>query len=110
MKASTALVAFAAAGWLAAARGWLDEPRSWLDREALAPEEQAAVELQCRGMSNALRTSCEQEVAASVASGEIDPEPILRVHCTRFDNLWAETPVEIPPSLCIERYGGWLHG
>ena len=55
------------------------------------------------------RTSCEVETSESLVAGEFDPEPILRVHCTRFDNLWAEN-IEIPPDLCIQRYGGWLHG
>ena len=49
-----------------------------------------------------------RSTAESLVAGEFDPDPILRVHCTRFDNLWSEN-VEIPPNLCIQRYGGWLH-
>lgn len=96
-------------GWLAHRDGWIELPERWRLGRDLAPEERAAVELQCRGMDGVLRESCEQETSHSLIAGDFDPEPILRVHCTRFDNDWA-TDVEIPPSLCIERYGGWLHG
>jgi len=98
-----------ALGIFAWSHGWLEAPREWLTTRALDHEEQAAIELQCRGMGTMLRDSCEQETTESLVAGDFDPEPILRVHCTRFDNLWAEN-IEIPPDLCIERYGGWLHG
>jgi len=97
-----------ACGLFAYGQGWLAGPSSWwLDRE-LEADEVTAVELQCRGMDGVLRESCEEETSESLVAGEFDPEPILRVHCTRFENTWAEE-VEIPPNLCIQRYGGWLH-
>ena len=83
-------------------------PLGWLGDAPLEPEEKAAVELQCRSMDGALRATCEVETTESLVAGEFDPEPILRVHCTRFESVWAPEAVEIPPDLCITRYGGWL--
>ena len=107
MKRTTAVLLFAC-GVLAWSEGALDTSRDWFASYALDSDEQKAVQLQCRGMDGVLRTSCEQETAESLVAGEVDPDPILRVHCTRFDNLWSEN-IEIPPNLCIARYGGWLH-
>jgi hypothetical protein len=98
-----------ACGILAYSRGWLDAPQDWFLSRALEPDERTAVELQCRSMDGVLRESCESETTESLVAGEFDPEPILRVHCTRFENRWATGDVEIPPDLCIQRYGGWLH-
>ena len=106
-RTTTALLL--ALGIFARSNGWLDAPTRWFTTRTLDHDEQAAVELQCRGMKQTMRDSCEQETSTSLVAGEFDPEPILRVHCTRFDNLWAEN-IEIPPDLCIQRYGGWLHG
>ena len=97
-----------ACGVFAWSQGWLEGPRAWIAAHSIEPEERAAVELQCRSLQDPLRTSCEQETTESLVAGEFDPEPILRVHCTRFDNLWAAGAIEVPPELCIERYGGWL--
>ncbi len=97
-------------GALAYSKGALDAPASLFASRSLDQDEQTAVELQCRSMDGVLRSSCETETSESLVAGAFDPEPILCVHCTRFDNLWATGDIEIPPDLCIQRYGGWLHG
>ena len=87
--------------------GWVEIPSS--RSTTLDPDERKAVELQCRSMEGVLRSSCERETAESLVAGEFDPDAILRLHCTRYDNHWFEN-IETPPNLCIQRYGGWLHG
>ena len=110
MTRTTTAVAVIAAAFVAASEGWLEKPDRWFGLQPIDQDEQIAIELQCRGLDDKLRTSCKAEMTESVIAGELDLDPILRVHCTRFDNLWADELVEIPPSLCIDRYGGWLHG
>ena len=96
-------------GPLAASFFWFDEPLDLFGLRRLDRNERHAVELQCRKMTRTLRPSCEHETAAALRAGKFDPELILRVHCTRFDNEWSEV-VEAAPDLCVERYGGWLSG
>ena len=74
----------------------------WLD--SIARE---AIELQCRSAHQALRENCEREAAKALRAGSFDPEVVLRVHCTRFDNGWTPGPAAAP-DLCVERYGGWI--
>ena len=104
-KTTTALLL--ALGIFGGGNGWLQAPTPWFTTRALDQDERTAVALQCRGMNQALRNSCEQQTITLLVDGEFDPEPVLRGYCTRIDNLWAAN-IEIPPDLCIQRYGGWL--
>ena len=76
--------------------------RPWLDAMA-----RKAIELQCRSAHQALRPHCEREATKALRAGSFDPEVVLRVHCTRFDNGWTPRPGPAP-DLCVARYGGWI--
>lgn len=86
---------------------WFEGPLILGEWRRLDPNARQAIELQCRSLTRALRASCEREAAEALRTGTFDPERILRVHCTRFDNDW-ETRPSTAPELCVERYGGWL--
>lgn len=96
-------------GPLAAGCLWLDWPPDRFGWQRLDRDERHAVALQCRTMSRTLRASCEREISAALRAGTFDPDVVLRVYCTRFENEWSNF-VETVPELCVERYGGWLRG
>jgi len=86
---------------------WLEGPLILAQWRRLDPNARQAIALQCRSLNAALRESCEREAAQALRAGTFDPERILRVHCTRFDNDWGPHPSNAP-DFCVERYGGWL--
>jgi hypothetical protein len=70
---------------------------------------QAAVEARCGELPGWQRPSCEDELAQRFAQGEVSPEAVLRIHCTRIGTVWSQVMPE-PPALCAARFGGWLSG
>jgi len=66
-----------------------------------------ALQARCGGMQEAMRRSCEESLSARFASGETNPESLIRLHCTRVESVW-DAPLPDPPALCIERFGGWV--
>lgn len=68
-----------------------------------------ALEARCGGMQERMRQTCETTLTARFASGEANPESMIRIHCTRVESVW-DAPLPEPPAVCMERFGGWLSG
>lgn len=68
-----------------------------------------ALEARCGSMQEARRETCEEALAARFASGQMSPESVIRLHCTRVESVW-DAPLPDPPNLCAERFGGWVTG
>jgi hypothetical protein len=98
--AAAALLAIHALG-----PGWLG--LSLPDR--LDPDVRAALEVRCGRLDDATHRECEQSLSHRIADGSIDPQAIVRMHCTRWQGPWGRV-TEQPPPICAERYGGWIRG
>ena len=65
-----------------------------LAREGLGrgdgPEVVAALELRCGDAAGLEQRHCEEDLRKAFSSGERDASDIVRLHCTRFDNGWAD--------------------
>ena len=70
-------------------------------------EADAALEVRCGEFEASRRRSCETELVKRFAAGRANPEAVLRLHCTRVQNVW-EHRISEPPPLCAARFGGWL--
>jgi hypothetical protein len=57
---------------------------------AESPEVAAALELRCGDAVELEQRHCEQDLREAFSSGERDAGDIVRLHCTRFDNRWAD--------------------
>lgn len=65
---------------------------------AESPEVVAALKLRC-GQTVALeQRHCEEDLRKAFSSGERDAGDIVRLHCTRFDNGWADA--QSSPDVC----------
>jgi hypothetical protein len=73
------------------------------------PHVQPAIALRCDDEPAGTRAECEHELRRDFASGARQPEAIVRRHCTRYANRWAEE-ADPPSRLCSELYGGWIEG
>jgi hypothetical protein len=72
------------------------------------PTPQVAIGIRCGNLAGAEARDCEFQLRARIDAGRIDPESVVRLHCTRIENVWTKhTPPE-PPPVCTERFGGWL--
>jgi hypothetical protein len=72
------------------------------------PDHHRALELRCGELDGWQRSECETELVARFDSGDSNPESILRRHCTRLHNVWQQAPMPTPPTVCTQRFGGWL--
>jgi hypothetical protein len=72
-----------------------------------ATEAEVALEVRCGELDSWMRRTCEDELSQRFASGNADPEAVLRMHCTRARTVW-EQNMPTPPALCAARFGGWL--
>jgi hypothetical protein len=72
-----------------------------------ASEADVAVEIRCGDLDSWKRRACEDELTARFAAGNATPEAVLRMHCTRTNNVWDQSLPQ-PPALCAARYGGWI--
>jgi hypothetical protein len=73
------------------------------------PHVRPAIALRCHAEPAGARAECEHALRRDFASGARQPEAIMRRHCTRFANRWAED-AEPPSPVCSELYGGWIEG
>jgi len=58
----------------------------------------AALELRCGDAAEVEQRLCEEDLRKAFSSGERDAGDIVRLHCTRFDNGWADAPAH--PEVC----------
>jgi hypothetical protein len=63
-----------------------------------SPEVVAALELRCGDAVELEQQHCEEDLRKAFSSGERDAGDIVRLHCTRFDNGWADA--ESSPEVC----------
>jgi hypothetical protein len=105
------LLAFLGALALIATQGPTIRSRleAWLGGEG-DPHAEAAIELRCDSDSTVLRTDCARELRRDFESGVLEPETIVKRHCTRFPNDWASAAPPRPLPICAELYGGWIEG
>jgi len=76
------------------------------------PEVEAALDVRCGDLGIATeREECESALQERFIGGEVDPVAILRQHCTRWPGGWPGARHEAePPTLCVDRFGGWISG
>lgn len=55
-----------------------------------APEVAAAIELRCGDAAGLDRQHCEADLRDAFETGTSDAGAIVRLHCTHFENGWAE--------------------
>ena len=74
------------------------------------PHVVAAIELRCASQeAGVFRDNCETDLRRDLDRGVLEPETIVRLHCTQFSSDWALS-VRAPDSICKELYGGWVEG
>jgi hypothetical protein len=105
------LLAFLGALVLIASQGATLRSRieTWLEGKSDSHAE-AAIALRCDSDSTAVRSHCADELRRDFESGVLEPESIVKRHCTRFPNDWASAAPASPLPICAELYGGWIEG
>jgi hypothetical protein len=91
---------------LALAQGF--EPTSSL--VGPATPERLAIEIRCGALAGVDARDCAARLTARIAAGGIDAESVVRLHCTRIENVWIRRSAPEPPAVCTQRFGGWLTG
>ena len=66
-----------------------------------------AIAIRCGYLRGEARIACDQQWEGDFEAGLRDPEGVVQLHCTRWRSPWTSEKSE-PPSLCKERYGGWI--
>lgn len=80
----------------------------WIDGKE-DPTVHAAISLRCDSGDADLRAACALDLQRDIDAGIQKPEMIVRLHCTRFTNVWA-LESKNPSPFCQELYGGWIEG
>jgi hypothetical protein len=82
-------------------------------REIVAPVQDPhllpAVALRCEDEPVNRQLRCERDLIHDFETGSQVAESIVRRHCTRFTNGWAEEG-KPPSDVCLQIYGGWIEG
>lgn len=78
---------------------WMDAGRTLLFGEQ-DPQTLAALEVRCGDEPEHMRASCESELRTEFEDGTRKPSEIVALHCTRFDNRWADESASALPEIC----------
>jgi len=76
----------------------LKEGVRWALQPGDSAEVAAALELRCGDAADVEQRLCEEDLRKAFSSGERDASDIVRLHCTRFDNRWADARAH--PEVC----------
>ena len=75
--------------------------------EAPPDDAHVALEVRCGELEYWSREACRESLVARFSSGNATPQSVLRLHCMRVASVW-DSQLPEPPTLCAERFGGWL--
>jgi hypothetical protein len=81
---------------------------SLTDRFREDPDLAPAVSIKCGHLRGPLASECHDDYREAFEAGEMSPELVARMHCTRHESVWEIGRAEAPP-VCQERYGGWVN-
>jgi hypothetical protein len=109
MRIVTPITLLAAASVVAflTANGNIESIKGQLPFQTDVTEAQVAVQARCGDLRSWMRRTCEEDLEERFAAGNVTPEGVLRMHCTRAETVWKQTMPE-PPALCAARFGGWI--
>ena len=72
--------------------------------------QRVAIELRCGNVDGQVAPACERDLADRFAAGETDPESIVRLHCTHFQNVWDRDQAPELPPLCSQQDANEIAG
>jgi len=66
-----------------------------------------AIEVKCSELAADAYAECALRYEDDFDTGRLDPEHVLRMHCTQWESPWIESSGEAP-EVCVAHYGGWI--
>ena len=92
---------------IALACAWLAGPMDHITARALTDDARLAIDVRCRDHDDSASRECRDTLKRLYLSGALDPDKTLRTYCDSVrSGRWGGSQPP-PPSLCVERYGGW---